>query len=403
MTQTAVRNNHKPILIALGGMIAIAAAMGIGRFVYTPILPFMIENGGLSKAAGGWIAAANYLGYLLGALLAASSAISGDKRLWFIAGLALSAATTGAMGLTQDPWLYAGLRLLGGVASAVALLFASALVLDRLAQAGRGGLSSLYFSGVGIGVAVSAVLVGGLGRPNDDGAGLWFWSAAITGLAAAAAWVLIPGERNRAAQPPPPRQEGETRGLGRLFTAYFTMGFGYVITATFLSTLARETPSLAAYETVLWLTVGLAAAPSVLFWNWVARLTTVLRAYALASLTLALGVALSVLSQGPVLVLAAAVMLGGTIMGLTALAMVEARRVTRGDPRRAIALLTAAFGVGQMIGPAFAGLLFEATGSLTAPSLCASALLVLGAALTWKPLPEPPSQTAPLDGARGGD
>jgi cyanate permease len=64
-------------------------------------------------------------------------------------------------------------------------------------------------------------------------------------------------------------------------------------------------------------------------------------------------------------------------MGTTALGMLAARRLTSGDPRRPVALMTAGFGVGQMVGPTFAGLLRDATGSFVWPSLCAAACLGL--------------------------
>ena len=60
-----------PLSLAIGGLLAMAAAIGIGRFVYTPILPPMVEELGLTKAQAGIIASANFMGYFAGALLAA--------------------------------------------------------------------------------------------------------------------------------------------------------------------------------------------------------------------------------------------------------------------------------------------------------------------------------------------
>ncbi|MCH8036724.1 MAG: YbfB/YjiJ family MFS transporter, partial [Proteobacteria bacterium] len=107
--------------------------MGIGRFVYTPILPFMEESLGLTKADAGVIASANFLGYLLGALAASTAALPGGRRGWLLAALAMSAVSTGAMGLSSSMAGFLGLRFLGGIASAFVLVFAAALVLDRLA------------------------------------------------------------------------------------------------------------------------------------------------------------------------------------------------------------------------------------------------------------------------------
>src|SRR5579871_6172079 len=149
---------------ALGGLIALAAAIGIGRFVYTPILPAMIEALGLSKSAAGLIASANFLGYLLGALLAAYSALPGSRRTWLLGSLAISALTTAGMGLVAALPLFLVLRLVGGAASAIVLVLASTLVLERLAETRRSGLSALHFAGVGCGIAVSAALVAALLR-----------------------------------------------------------------------------------------------------------------------------------------------------------------------------------------------------------------------------------------------
>lgn len=370
--------------VALGGCLALAAAMGIGRFVYTPILPFMVEEIGLSQAEAGIIASANFLGYLLGALAAARAVLPGGRRRWFLIALAISALTTAAMAAEASIPLFILLRFASGVASAFVLVFSSALVLDRLTAAGRTGLWALHFAGVGIGIAGSAMLVALLAAGGVGWRGLWLAS----GLAALAALLavlrLVPAERE---PPAPAKGNGRARPNPRLvalIVAYGLFGFGYVITATFISTLVRLTPALQWLEPYVWLTVGLAGIPSVAVWGWVARHIGNGRGFALACLVEGIGVALSVLGSGAAAVLCAAALLGGTIMGITALGLVHARSLSTGDPRRSIALMTAAFGLGQMIGPSFAGFAYEASGSFTLPTLVAAATLVVAFALTMK-------------------
>jgi MFS family permease len=153
------RGPDRAVGVALGGLLALAAARGIGRFVYTPILPFVESGLGLTKAQAGVIASANLRGYRVGALVAALPTLPGGRRAWFLAAVAVSAVPTGAMGLTPSMAMFVGLRFVGGIASAFVLVFASALVLERLAVAGRPGLSAVQFSGVGCGIATSAIRV----------------------------------------------------------------------------------------------------------------------------------------------------------------------------------------------------------------------------------------------------
>ena len=367
---------------ALGGLLALAAAIGIGRFVYTPILPFMEEALQLSKSEAGILASANFLGYLLGALGAAKAVLPGGRRAWFLIALAASAMTTAAMGLTESLPVFLLLRFLGGGASAFVLVFGSTLVLDRLAAAGRPGLSALHFAGVGAGIALSALLVAGLSAGGGDWRALWLASGAVSLLALLAVLRLVPDATDTTVPAAEAPSEGAGRRLIALVLAYGLFGFGYVITATFISTLVRGTPEIRALEMVVWLVVGLAAVPSVAFWIWVGRRLGNDRSFALACLAEGLGVALSVLFDSALAILAAAALLGGTFMGITALGLVNARALSRGDPRRSIALMTAAFGLGQMIGPSFAGYAYGFGDSFLFPSLVASAALVIAAALS---------------------
>ena len=372
------------VAVALGGCIALAAAMGIGRFVYTPILPFMVESLGLSQAQAGIIASANFLGYLLGALAAAKASLPGGRRRWFLISLAISATTTAAMAAEASVPLFLLLRFASGVASAFVLVFSSALVLDRLAAAGRPGLTALHFAGVGIGIAGSAVLVALLAAGGVGWRGLWLASGGLALLALLAVLRLVPAEQEPPPLPPRNGKAPPNPRLVALILAYGLFGFGYVITATFISTLVRLTPELQWLEPYVWLTVGLAGIPSVAVWAWIARRLGNGRAFAVACLVEGVGVALSVLGSGAAAVLFAAALLGGTIMGITALGLVHARSLSNGDPRRAIALMTAAFGLGQMIGPGFAGFAYGIAQSFTLPTLVAAGALIAAFALTME-------------------
>jgi hypothetical protein len=132
----------------------------------------------------------------------------------------------------------------------------------------------------------------------------------------------------------------------------------------------------------VWIVVGLTAMPSVAVWTWAGRRLGNARAFALACVLEAVGVVASVLWSATAGVLVAAALLGGTFMGLTALGLIQGRRLGAGDPRRTLAIMTAAFGLGQIVGPAFAGVAYEATGSFVAPSLTAAAALLVAAGLT---------------------
>jgi len=370
----------RPVALVVGGLVALAAAMGIGRFVYTPILPVMTEALSMTQATAGFIASANFLGYLAGAFAAATSLLRGSRRAWFMGGLAGSAVTTGAMGLVDSQWAFLLLRFAGGVASAFVLVFSSALVIDRLHAAGRSGLAALYFAGVGIGIAVAALLVSSLATLGFGWRAHWIASGIVSLVALAVAAVLVP-DRPEPAPSPTPKAARAQRGLAALVTAYGLFGFGYVITATFLVAIVRDSDTIRPLEPLIWLVVGVAAAPSVAFWTWMARRIDIARAFALACVLEAAGVAASVLWISMPGVLLAAVLLGGTFVGITALGLVGARQLSRGDPRHTLAMMTAAFGLGQTIGPAFAGLLSDATGSFLAPSLVAVGALLVSALL----------------------
>jgi predicted MFS family arabinose efflux permease len=376
-----VSTSPTPLRLALAGAVAMGCAMGIGRFVYTPILPFMVEALHLSATQAGWIASANFLGYLLGAL-ATSARLPGSPRWWLIGALTASAITTAGVGAFADVRAIEAMRFLGGIASAFSLVFASTQVLQGLARAGRSALSAVHFGGVGIGIALSALVI----LLPVGWEAMWFVSGAATLLGAIAVALMMPAVDNAAPPAAATAQPAATAkgGLARLIVSYALFGFGYVITATFIVAMVRGQLSLKAFEPMAWLVVGLAGTPSVWLWTTIGGRLGLMRGYALACFVEAIGVLLSLWSEIAG-ILIAAILLGGTFMAITALGLEAARRRAGDNPRRVVGLMTVSFSVGQIVGPTIAGYARDVTGSFTTATIAAAVALLVAAALTAMP------------------
>jgi predicted MFS family arabinose efflux permease len=330
------------------------------------------------------IASANFAGYLAGALLAATPWIEGSRRSWMLAALTVSALTTVLTAAPTAVPLFALVRFLGGLASAFVLVFASSVILERLATAGQGRLSALHFGGVGAGIALSALVVSALAAAGFGWRAQWIAAGAVSLAAVPVVARLVPPETHAATAAAPSGAMALNLRLGALIASYGLFGFGYVITATFLVAIVRGTAEIRYLEPVIWVAFGLVAIPSVALWGAVATRIGVFPAYAAACLVEALGVAASVLVTNTAGVVLATLCLGGTFMAMTALGLVGARGLSASDPRRVLALMTGAFGVGQIVGPVLGGALFERSGSFVLPSLMAAGALVLAAILSGR-------------------
>ena len=372
---------QNPWPLVLGGMAAMAAGMGIGRFIYTPILPIMVEELGMTASQAGLIASANFTGHLVGALLAASSMFAGSRYRYMLAALAVNAVALLVMGATADFLAQLIVRFIAGVAGAFVLIFSAALVLDRLAASGRAVLSSWHFGGVGAGIAFSAPVIAWLVGQGADWSDLWYASAvmALAGLALSA-W-LIPAIDPPATSAPAAPKSANPLALRAMIAAYGLFGFGYVITATFIVAIVRGQPEIQAMEPYVWTLFGLSAAPTGALWMRVSERRGIFQAYAIACVVEAVGVGASILWVSPAGVMIAVIFLGGTITGLTALGLIAVRNLSMGDPRPNLALATAAFGAGQVVGPTFAGLMHDWLGSCVIPSLVAAFMLFAAAGL----------------------
>ncbi|KQV01267.1 MFS transporter [Mesorhizobium sp. Root102] len=375
---------------AFAGMVAMAVAMGIGRFVYTPILPGMMEELHLSPADAGWIASANYLGYLVGAFAAAGGWAHGRERLLMLAGLGASAVLAALMGLTDAMAAFLVIRFLAGLASAFVMVFMASIVFSHINAAGRGDLQAWYFGGVGLGIAVSAAMMAVLVTEHAGWSAGWLWSAAISACGFVLVALLVnegPLSNGEVAREPALRMD---RSLIKVVIAYGLFGFGYVVTATFLVAIVRQGGGSRVFEAMVWMVAGLAGFPSTWLWQKIAARTGLYAAYALACFIEVVGVTASVAIGGRTGPLLGGVLLGGTFIAITAFGLQTARQLAPQAPRRIFALMTAAFGLGQIIGPVVAGFLAQMSGDFFLASITAAVVLVVSGAITWSAAPKSP-------------
>ncbi len=374
-----------PALVAACGLMALAVAMGIGRFAFTPILPMMQDDAGLSVAQGGSLAAANYFGYLVGALWAARRAPPHIAIRAALLGIAL--ATLG-MGVAQDFAWWMALRAAAGIASAWALVSVSSWCLEQLAPRKQPVLNATVFAGVGAGIVVAGGLCLAFMSARASAAEAWLSLGVLALAVSALVWPVL-GLNGGAGSASSMEKESYpwTPDARRLVFCYGAFGFGYIIPATFVPVMAKEVVADPVVFGWAWPIFGLAAAVSTVLVAPLLRILGNRRLWRSSALAMALGVASPLLLPGLPGIVVAAVLVGGTFMVITMAGMQEARRVAGRHAPVLIAAMTAAFAAGQIAGPLGASYIAQAHGGFPAALLLASALLVLSAIALAKEKP----------------
>src|SRR5438445_886735 len=218
-------------------MVALAVPMGVGRFAFTPILPMMQVDAGLSIAAGAWVASATVPDTLSGAL--AATAVRVPIRPAVRGGLATIGLATLAMGLERRVPAWIALRLIAGIATGWVLPFASAWALERLAPLRRPLLNAAVFAGYGVGIAAAGGVCIVLMHGRASSAQAWLSLGLVSLAATAVVWRSFVGRDVRS-------EASRRTGTGRcdtdamlLVACYGSFGFGYIVPATFLPVMAR--------------------------------------------------------------------------------------------------------------------------------------------------------------------
>ncbi|MCD5996208.1 YbfB/YjiJ family MFS transporter [Pseudomonas sp. CDFA 602] len=366
---------------ALAAAAVMAVGMGFGRFAYTGVYPVMVSEGLLTVHDGTLAASANYAGYLIGALLAARL-LSHQAHRWVVVSMVMSVLCMLAIALLHSLWMIIAIRGVAGLFSALSMIAASLWLLQHK---GHHQGAPILFAGVGSGIFMSAEILAAAQSGGVGSAGLWL----ALGLSSAVVGALALFKLDNSCCSTSHRSNDDLHGhhmpLGAwaLIFAYGLAGFGYIITATYLPMLIKD--SLGTMNPVhVWALFGLGAAPSCYGWHRFHMRVGTHLALRTNLLLQAFGVALPVILPHAAGYIGSALIVGGTFMGTVTIAMPAAKRVSHTLRFNLIAVMTAAYGAGQIVGPLLASHLYARSGSFTSSLIAAAVGLLLSTALTLR-------------------
>lgn len=384
----------------LAGLVALAVAMGIGRFAFTPILPMMLADGVIDLVAASWLASANYLGYLAGAVGCTFQPWLWRRLGWQPAangptlvrrGLAATALLTAGMAAAL-PDLWPALRFLAGVASAVVFVYVAGWCLAQLAQRHVPEMGALIFIGPGAGIVLSGLMASAMVALHGTAATGWLVFAVLAAVLAALIWRTLQMDDDRLPAPggapaaPAGADLAAQHGaaeIALLAFGYAMAGLGYIISATFLPVIARQAIPGSLWLDLFWPLFGLGVMIGA---SVAARMRTALDLrwrLVVCHLIQALGVLIGLWWPSSAGFALGSLLLGLPMTAITYFAMQEARRVAPRNSIALIGLLTAVYGLGQVIGPLLTAMFLERSATVDQgferALLSAAGALVLGA------------------------
>ncbi len=366
--------------IACIGLYCLAVVMGFGRFLFTATLPDIMTQLSLTTVIAGWLASVNYSGYFIGALIAM---FVPQRLTWqmLISWTIISVITTMLLvlpNLSLNAWYV--IRLLAGIASGVAMILSSSLVIQSFSHERRSVLSALHYAGIGVGISASAVLTWWLLTLGYHFDIIWLVAGLISLPLLWLLYAIRPqslispashssnlqaAESNHSNQRLSIQQAyrnfkrslyeaatGHTKAIILLSASYVLAGFGYITSATFLPVMATQRLTTQSYEGLLiWLVVGIFAMLSNPVWGALAK--RIGESKTLMGLTVlqAFGMCLPLWFDGAIGLYGNAVILGLTFVGMVSMTLNLIKNINPAYSNLLIGLATLAYAIGQFIGP----------------------------------------------------
>lgn len=365
----------------IGGIITV----GIARFAYTPMLPEMVADIGLTETVAGFLAAANYAGYLSGALLISLIHNLQLKVKLYRYGLIAAVFTTLCMAATTNEWLWYVLRYISGLSSAAGILLGAGLLMHWLRQNKAKAELGIFFSSLGIGIVITAITAQ-LIKVQYSWDQQWIIYGLLSLLLIFPVMFWFP-DFTKSTVDSQQIDHKETQLLPSkqffltLQAAYFCAGFGYVVTATFLITIVELLPNMKGLGWVVWLLVGIAAAPGCWLWDLYVRKVGLWSSLFQAYILNMVSTALLLFDPSATVVFISAVIYGFSFIGIVSMTLSMIGRLYPENSSRSMSHLTFSYGLAQVIAPALVGIIAEKSESFTDGLIITVVVMLIGIGL----------------------
>lgn len=325
------------------------------------------------------MATSNYIGYIIGALAAASFRDIKLKYKWYKILLVISVFSTAGMGATTDMILWSVLRLVSGIASVAGMLMASGLILNWFLRKGMHQELGLHFTGIGAGILISGIAVASMSS-YLSWSEQWYWLAILGSVFLLPAWLWMPKPVEVSPESTNNSEVSKSGGswIALLIAFYFCTGFGYAVGATFIVAILAQMEFFSSLGGVVWVVVGAAAIPSSFLWDKIARVYGTIFALIIANVLETVALLVPYFTESALLNIAGAMLFGSAFVGIVSMTLSLVGRRYPHNPTKAMAKLTISYGVAQIIAPAAAGYFAVLYGSYSDSLLVTAVVLTIG-------------------------
>ncbi len=364
MQKINLLNRDSNAAIILAGILALIIGVGVARFVFTSLLPAMLENYLTVKFAG-ILASINYVGYLAGSIFAVFIKDIYTKVKFFRLGMILSILTTLVLATTHNEILWLISRIIAGFGAAMALVVGSAIVMSKLKFESKTKAMGIHFSGIGFSILVSDLIVRGVFSFEGSWENAWMVLTLFALVASFYPIYILSFDKTLHTKVVQHHFDMKlfTPFILLLIMAYFCEGVGMVVQSTFIPDIINSLEGLQGYGNLTWTLVGLAGIPSCIIWMNLAHKYGSVNIIIIAMSLQVIGILISALTTNVYLNLLSGVLYGGTFIGLVALFMSLGGKLASHNPVILMGALTTAYGVGQVLAPLYCVALIEKFGN----------------------------------------